>query len=166
MVDVVVRGTEDLLRLSKALKEAGHGGRGGLRADLSKGVRAAVRPAQVKAGEALDAALPSGLRGQGRRVKQTTRIRTGSDPGVTTGLAYGKKNRGSIGASNARLINQRGVLRHPVFGNRQRWATTRTGGLGWFDRSMRSSAPQARASIQAAMQDTANTVVRRAKASG
>lgn len=153
-----VSGADDFLRLSKALKAAG---RTHLRNDLNKAMRAAAKPLTAKTAAALDEALPSGLRGRGGRTKQTVQTRTGADPGVRVVVQYGKPAGRGFGASNARLLNRTGRVRHPVFGNRERWVETEIpGAQGWFDETLRREARTVRPMLEQALQDMAERVVR------
>lgn len=161
-VDVTVK-ADDFLRLSKALKEAGHTGKGSLRNELNAGIRKAVKPAQKRAADELTEAMPGPLRARAGKVKQVTRIKTGADAGVTSGIAYGKRGAG-LGASNARLASTRGLIRHPLYGNRERWFNTSVpGAKDWHRRSFVQQAPQIRRGIEQAMENVAAEVVRRAR---
>lgn len=159
VADFEVRGVDDFLRLSKALKQAGDKE---LRKALHKGMQQATKPLQTKAARELSAALPGPLKARGAAVKQVAKVKTGRDPGVTVGVQYGRRGRG-LGASNARMVNRTGQVRHPVFGNRERWANTRVGGQGWFDRTYERGASEIRGELEQVMEDVAEQVVRRAK---
>ena len=66
VADFSASGADEFLRLSKALK----GVEPDLRKALHKGLRDAANKAKPKAADALAAALPSGLEGKGKAVKQ------------------------------------------------------------------------------------------------
>lgn len=156
-----ITGADDFVRMSKALKAAGETH---LRNDLNKAMRAAAKPLITKTGEALDAALPTRLRGRGTRTKQVVQARTGVDPGVRVVVLYGKPAGRGFGAANARLLNRTGRLRHPVFGDRNQWAETAVpGAQGWFDNTLRNEARTVRPFLEQALQDMAERVVREAK---
>jgi hypothetical protein len=150
--DFTVRGTGDFIRLSKALKAAG---RTELRKELHKGMRKAARPLIPKARAEARARLPQsgGLADQVAREPARVQVRTGRDPGVR--VVIGRKRGG------ARQAN-RGVIRHPVFGNRDVWVDQRVR-PGWFDDPMRGEAPAIRRDVLRAMDDVADQVVRDAK---
>lgn len=155
MSDFEVRGADDFLKLSKALKAAG---RAELRKELHKALRAAVKAHTPKAEQELSKHLPY-LKGRQKAVTQAVQVKTGRDPGVTVGVRFGSKR-----SSNARLANTRGVFRHPVFGNRGAWVDQPVPGAnGWFDRVWEESAPEVRKQLEKAMQDVAEKVVREAK---
>lgn len=155
MSDFEVRGADDFLRLSKALKAAG---RAELRKELHKALRAAVKAHTPKAESALAEHLPY-LRGRQKAVTQAVQVKTGRDPGVTVGVRFGSKR-----SSNARLANREGRFRHPVFGNRSTWVDQPVpGAKGWFDRVWEESAPEVRDQLEKAIQDVAEKVVREAK---
>lgn len=157
--DVTLK-AEDAIRLSKALKAAGSNGKGSLRTELHKGLQAAVKPVLPKATDALAAAMPSGVQARARRTKQAVQVKTGADPGIRIAVRYVKRGAG-LGASNVRLANRAGVIRHPVFGNRERWVNTRVpGARGWFDETYKEAAPLIRPGIEQVMQDVAEKVVR------
>lgn len=161
MADFEVTGAEDFLKLSKALKEAGNKG---VRRELNKGLQDAVKPLLPGAAERLAAALPSGLQGRGRRVKQVVQVKTGRDPGVTVAVRYGKRGSGGLGASNAQLANRQGLIRHPLYGNREKWFSTKAPGTqGWFDDYWREHAREALPASEKAMQHVIDKIVREAK---
>ena len=158
MSDFAVHGADDFLRLSKALKGSD------LRKALNKGVREAVKPATKKAAERLADGMPSAeLQRKAKRVTLRTQVRTGADPGVTVGVPFKRGSKTGLGSANARLVNRLGLVRHPVFGDRSRWASTPVDGRGWFDKTVQDAAPEVRKGIEQAMQDVADEVVRRAR---
>lgn len=158
MSDFEVRGAEQFLRLSKALKEAGETD---LRKALHKGLRDAVNDVKPKAADALSAALPSGLSGKGKRVKQAVQVKTGSDPGVSVVVRYGKAG-GGLGAVNAKLVNQSGTIRHPVY-KTGKWVAQKVGGQGWFDKTYTNAAPAMRDSLEQVLEHVADDIVRKAR---
>lgn len=159
-VDVSFAAVEQFLSLSKAMKNAGQTE---LRKDLHRGVAAAVKPLLPEAQQALAGGLPASLAARGSRVKQVVQVRTGNDPGVTVGVRYGKRGTG-LGASNARMANLHGVIRHPLFGDREHWFNTRVPGAeGWFDRTYGGAAPRSRAAIEQVMEDTVRRIIEEAR---
>lgn len=166
-MDFDVRGADDFLKLSKALKAAGEDK---LRKELNKGIREGVKPVSVKAEKRLRESLPYAPRGGGKAVSQTVQPRTGRDPGVRVVVRYGSKR-----ASNAQSANSKGVIRHPVFADfdlnsgavgRKGWRWVNQSvpsAKGWFDDTYRDAGPEVRRSIELAMQAVADEVVRKAK---
>lgn len=163
MSDFEVTGADQFLRLSKALKEAG---RTELRKDLHKALKNATKPLLPRATAKLAAALPARLAARGVKTKQAVQVRTGSNPGVRITVRYGSRGRG-LGASNARLLNRQGVVRHPVFGDRETWRNTRApSAKGWFDDTYSESAPTVRPLLEQALEDIADRVVKEAGQGG
>lgn len=163
MDDFSVRGADDFLRLSKALKEAGHTD---LRKALHKSLRDAVKEVMPEAERKLAEELPYLKRG--KAVTQVVQVKTGRDPGVTVGMRYGSKR-----STNARLANSKGVFRHPVFADgektRKEWHWVDQpvpGAKGWFDKTYINAAPKIRRRIEGAMSDTVERIVREAKGRG
>lgn len=67
-----------------------------------------------------------------------------------------------VGRGSARLID-RGIVRHPVFGNRDVWRTTDVP-RGWFTTPMKAGAPVARRELVAVFNDVARTIAKRTTA--
>lgn len=65
----------------------------------------------------------------------------------------------SVGRTQARNIDN-GVVRHPVFGNRDVWRTTRVP-RGWFTRPMEIGAPRARGELVAVFNEVARDIAAR-----
>jgi hypothetical protein len=157
--DFEVRGADQFLRLSKALKDAG---RSGMRKELHKGLRDAVNRVKPEAADALSAALPSGLRAKGKKVKQAVQVKTGSNPGVSVAVRYGRAGTG-IGASNAKRLNQSGSFRHPVYGSGRWVSQSRPAATGWFDKTYTNKAPQLRADLERVLRRIADDIVWRGR---
>jgi hypothetical protein len=158
MSDFEVHGAEQFHRLSKALKQAGETE---MRKALHKGLRDAVNKVKPEAADALSAALPGRLQGKGKRVRQAVQVKTGADPGISVVVRYGKAGSG-LGAINAKLINQRGTFRHPVFG-RHGWVAQSVGGQGWFDKTYTNAAPRIREELERVLEQVADDIVRKAR---
>ncbi len=158
-----VRGADQFLRLSKALKEAGHAD---LRKRLHKGLRDAVKQVMPDAERKLAEQLPYLKRG--KAVNQVAQVKTGRDPGITVGVRFGSRR-----STNARLANSKGVFRHPVWADgdktRKEWAWVNQavpGAKGWFDKTYMEAAPDIRLQIEAVMGDVLDEIVREAKSRG
>lgn len=154
MSEFDVRGADQFLRLSKALK---HAGRTELRKELNKGLRNAAKPLLPKAKAAARANLPrqGGLATQVAGESFRVQVRTGKDPGVR--VVVGKR-RGGAGSTN------RGVIRHPVFGRPGSFVEQQVpAARDWFDDTLRRSAPSVRPHLEQALEDVARRVVNEAK---
>jgi hypothetical protein len=157
--DFEVKGADQFLRLSKALKEAGDTE---TRKALHKALRDVVNEVKPEAAKALADALPSGLRARGAKVKQAIQVKTGRDPGVSVAVRYGKAGSG-LGAVNAKQINRKGTFRHPVWKTGS-WAEQSTkGGAGWFDKTYENAAPQMRDGLEQAIEHVADDIVKKAR---
>jgi hypothetical protein len=148
--DFEVRGAEDFLKLSKALKAAG---RGDLRKALNKGIRDATKPL-VKRTRAATDRLPSsgGLAARVRAAPQRVQTRTGSDPGVR--ITAGKPGTGAYGADT-------GTVRHPVFGGSA--FVSQAVPPGWFSETLAGSADEVLPEIEKAMQTVVERIVKEAR---
>ena len=149
--DFEVRGADQFLKLSKALK---HAGRTELRKELHKGLRDGAKPLIPKARAEALRRLPSsgGLAKQIAKEPMRVQVRTGRTPGVR--IVVGRKRGG------ARQAN-RGVIRHPVFGNRDVWVDQKVP-PGWFDDPLRKGAPGVRPELEKAIDRIADRIVREA----
>lgn len=148
--DFEVEGADQFLRLSKALK---HAGRTELRKELNAGLRRAAKPLVRKTRTEALRRLPSrgGLARQVAREPQRVQVRTGArTAGVR--LVVGKRDGGAQAAN-------RGVIRHPVFGNRDVWVNQRVP-AGWFDDTVKQNVPAVRRELEQALHDVAERVVR------
>ncbi|NUP79886.1 MAG: hypothetical protein HOV96_20310, partial [Nonomuraea sp.] len=67
-----------------------------------------------------------------------------------------------LGAVNAKLVNQRGTFRHPVY-KTGAWVAQRTGGQGWFDKTYTNAAPRIRAELERVLGQVAEDIVRKAR---
>lgn len=155
--DFRVKGAEDFLRLSKALKAAGQKE---LRKELNKNLREAVKPLIPQTRAAARSILPQrgGLAALVAKAPQRAQVRTGNEPGIR--LVVGKR-RGSAAASA-----NRGVIRHPVFGRRDNFVEQHVT-PGWFDDTLEKAGPEeARRRIEQALTDIADKVVRQARGGG
>ena len=148
--DFTIRGAEEFIRLSKALK---HAGQTELRKELNRSLRAAAKPLIPKARAEALRRLPSkgGLAKQVSKEPMRVQVRTGA---TTAGvrIVVGRKQGG------ARAAN-RGFIRHPVFGNREVWVDQKVP-ADWFDEPLTKSAPEVRRALEGAMNDIAEQVVR------
>ena len=151
MSDFQVKGAEDFLRMSKALKAAG---RTDMRKQLNKALKDATKPliAQTKAATSR---LPQsgGLAASVRRAPQRVQILTGRNPGVR--IIAGKRGDGARAADL-------GTIRHPVFGNREVWVNQAVQPR-WFTETLEQGAPTVRPHLVDAMEVIAAQIVREAR---
>lgn len=155
--DFEARGAEDFLRLSKALKHAGHTE---LRKELHKGMRDAAKPLVGHAREAALEELPQrgGLAAWvAKRSAFRAQVRTGEQ---TAGVRIAAGKAGQAG----RTLNALGFVRHKVFGNAEAWVSQQVpSAIGWFDRAMQQHAPEIADDVEKAMSNVAEQVVKEAK---
>ena len=151
MSDFEVTGADDFLRLSKALKAAG---RTELRKGLNKGLREAAKPLikDVKAAALRDLPKRGGLAKQVASSPIRAQVRTGTQ---TAGVRITGKGQGLRGTN-------RGKVRHPVFGHRDRFVEQDVK-PGWFDKTLQQGAPRVRPFLEQAMQDVADRIVKEAE---
>lgn len=118
-----------------------------LRRELNKGIREGAKPLVDDARAAARANLP-------REGGLAERIAT--KPTAISSTATGVRVR--VRGSDATSLD-RGILRHPVFGNRDVWVT-RNIRPGWFTDAMKREAPKVRPHILAAMERIAEKIAR------
>lgn len=151
--DFEVRGAQEFVKLSKALKAAG---RTELRKELNKSMRDGAKPlikdarASARSGRLPDAGK---LAQRIARTSMRVQVRTGADPGVS--IVAGKR-RGA-----ARDLNDNGRFRHPVFGRPGAFVDQAApDARGWFTDPMRAGAPRVRKELEAGLERVAAKVVR------
>lgn len=153
MADYEVRGAEDFIRLSKALK---HAGRTEMRKELNAGLKRAAKPLIAKTRAEARQRLPQrgGLAERVAKAPQRVQVRTGARTAgvriVVAGSAKGPRNA------------NRGFIRHPVFGNREVWVEQKVP-AGWFDDPLKASAPEVRNDLEKVLESIADQVVREAR---
>jgi hypothetical protein len=149
-VSVEIRGAEQLAALSKALKDAGEKD---LQRELSKAITAAVKPVKPAVQKSARRILPKrgGLAARVAKASITTRKRSG--PRIA-GVRVVATSRDSL-----RQID-RGFIRHPVFGNRERWVTQRVQ-PGWFTEPTEAMRDDVQRALIKAMNDVAKKLSRR-----
>ncbi|WP_255951544.1 hypothetical protein [Streptomyces odontomachi] len=158
---VQILGTGQLLTLAGRLRAAG-GAR--LRANMARRVRRAAEPLQRDLQEAIRSV---DLPGSGRRVRggpsPTERplratlaggirisVRTTSPPGARVWM---DKSRLPADLRNMPWVIENGRVRHPVFGNRRRWATQWARPAGWWSRTVQAGMPRMRAEVARVLDD-------------
>lgn len=148
-MDVVVKGEEDLLRLSQRLKEAG---RNDLKKELLRGIRegnkATISAIRRNALETLPSS--GGLASLVSKSRIGTRTRLSANRVGVQIKGTGKVSLSSINA---------GQLRHPVFGNRNAFVSQSVP-AGFFDEPVEHDLPQIVAGINKAMQRVTDSIER------
>ncbi|MGZ6838562.1 MAG: hypothetical protein ACXVGE_22085 [Blastococcus sp.] len=151
MSDFAVTGAEDFLKLSKALKAAG---RTELRKGLNKGMRQAAKPLIQDVRDAAKRELPK--EGGLNEVVAKSRIRVQTRTGaLTAGVRIVGTGQGLNGADI-------GVLRHPVFGHRDRWVQQDVP-AGWFTGTLSEKAVTVLPALAQAVQDVLDSIAREAR---
>ena len=151
VADVTLTGVEGFTSLSKALKGAGSGA---MRKELNKRLKAEAKPVIEESRAEARRTLPQrgGYALLVARAPQRVQVRTGAKTaGVRVVVARDK--------SSARRAN-RGVIRHPVFGNREVWVDQPLGTSGWFDTPAEAALPRMREAAEKAMQSIVDDIVR------
>lgn len=164
---VQIVGTGQLIELSRRLKGAG-GSR--LKANFTRRIRHAAEPLKADMQQTIRA-LP--MRSEGRKPGKrggpspTTRplratiaesvrisVRTGGNPGARVYVDKGllpsdlKKMPWVMNSADGRI-------RHPVFGNRKRWASNWTTPL-WWDKTVRAHTPRMQREVARIVDDVKN----------
>lgn len=165
---VQILGTGQLVELSRRMRAAG-GPR--LRQNMARRFRRAAEPLHRELQGAVRT-LP--LQSEGRKRNRDGRVPHGG-PSPTTrpfrqmlagGVRLSVRTTGNPGAriwiDRSRIepkarnvlnqIEQTGRLRHPVFGNRKRWANQRSQ-AGWWSRRVQAGTPRMRAEIERVLRD-------------
>lgn len=142
-VDIKITGGMEMQALGRKIRAAGEGGNL-IRKELLKEIRAEGPAIRTKVRASARESMPKrgGLNDwlAGVRVSMAT---------STTGNRVGVRVKGAKGKHDIKAIN-RGRLRHPVYGHRDRWKTQSIE-PGFFDKPIAAMAPELRASVRAAM---------------
>lgn len=153
-----IKGADDFLKLSKALKAAGQTE---FRKELHKGMRNAARPLIPEIRDAARQKLPhrGGLNERIAKKPYQAQVRTGSS---TAGVRI-------VGSKVEPRINAQGRVAHPVFGRTGK--PKKPGGRntvvqqvpaarGYFDRTLQEKGPQIRVAVAGALNDFAQRLAR------
>ncbi|MFE2041677.1 hypothetical protein ACFXAZ_12235 [Streptomyces sp. NPDC059477] len=165
---VQITGTGQLVMLSRRLRAAG-GPR--LRQNLARRLRRAAEPLHRDLQQAI---RTQPLASEGRKRNRdgriphggpspTTRpframlaggvrisVRQGASPGARVWMDWTQLEPGTTGVP--KQVNE-GRLRHPVFGNRSRWATQWARPAGWWTRTVQAGTPRMRAEVERVLGD-------------
>lgn len=158
---VQILGTGQLVQLSRQMRRAG-GPR--LRQNFSRRVRRAAEPLQKDLQRAIrEVQLPGPGRTKRGGPSPTTRplraniagairisVRAGAAPGARIWI-----DRGRLPADmrNMPWVIETGRVRHPVFGNRRRWATQWARPTGWWSKTVQAGTPRMRAEVERVLGD-------------
>ncbi|MDQ0842398.1 hypothetical protein [Streptomyces sp. V1I6] len=166
---VQITGTGQLIELSRRLKAAG-GPR--LKANMQRRIRRAAEPLKDDLQQTIRG-LP--IRSEGRKTgsrggpSPTTRplramiaaavrisVRTGASPGARVWV---DKDRLPSDLRNMASVMNRadGRIRHPVFGNRRRWANNWTTPL-WWDKTVARHTPRMQRQVAEVLKDVKNSL--------
>lgn len=150
VADVRLSGVEGFAQLSRALKDAG---RGETRKELNRRLKDAVKPVIPKTRAEAMRRLPQsgGLAKRVAKAPQRVQVKTGA---TTAGvkLVVGNSRSGARGAN-------RGAVRHPLFGDRDHWYTTKVPS-GWFDDPANAAKPSLIAAAEDALQSICDDIAR------
>lgn len=147
MADLEVRGTEEFVRVAKALNAQGSAGRG-LKKELMTAIKAAAKPMENEVRDHVAQYLPdryAPIISKGLVVRPSQK---------TTGKSVGLKLLGyAPGQSRRRQIKviDGGTLRHPVYGNREAWVDQKVKKGFWSEplqRAREKPAKEIRRAIQ------------------
>ena len=102
---------------------------------------------------------------KGLRQEMSTGIKIRIDKGANSaGVRILEANASTEVNRLAQAINSKGRIRHPLFGNKDRWYMTKTtNGQGWFDKPGQSHLPRVTADINAVVVDFTNEIARKIK---
>lgn len=140
----------ELSFVARRLRDAADGG---LRKELGDAINAAAEPIAERIREELPVYMPNRYAGvlDADLSLVVYKFLGRAEPGVTIRASTRVKKR------KLRTLNY-GILRHPLFGNREHWYEQGPEGKGmmpgWFDQPAEESAPEVRAAIESAIEDT------------
>jgi hypothetical protein len=146
---VQITGTGQLLELQRRLRAAGHEN---LRASMQRRIRRAAEPLQADLQQTMRTLqIRSQSAGSGR-ASPTTRpmratiaaairisVRTAGTPGARVWI---DRNMLPSDLKNMPAVLNSGRVRHPVFGNRRKWATQWVTPSSWWDSTLRRHQPR------------------------
>ncbi|WP_327329837.1 hypothetical protein OG279_09660 [Streptomyces sp. NBC_01201] len=158
-----ILGTGQLLELQRKLRAAGHEN---IRSSMQRRIRRAAEPLRNDLQSTVRGlSIRSTGRGAGKRggpspttrplrasIAQAIRIsvRTGGNPGARVWLDKGLLPP-DIPPGVVNRLNE-GRLRHPVFGNKRRWAQQNTTPL-WWDKTVRKHTPRMQSEVARVLDD-------------
>lgn len=166
-VTIRVSGEEQLRRLAHDLREAGDKD---LRRELHRGFNRAVKPVKAAAKQGAATTLPKSGGLAARVVGATYRTKVSSrGSGAALKLVVtGKSGIARVDHARQRIVAgrmdiysmDRGLVRHPVYGNRHAWVGQRIRS-GWFTRSTKKAAKAAQREALQVIEDVARELARK-----
>jgi len=155
MADLEITGTEQFVRVAKALNAQGSAGKG-LKRELMTAVKKAAKPMEDEVRDHVAQYLPSGYapviaKGLVVRPSQSTR-------GRSIGLKLIGHAKGRSKRRHIRVID-RGTLRHPVFGNTEVWVDQRVR-PGFWSKPLAAAREKPAKEIRRAIQAVARKIER------
>lgn len=149
MTSIEVRGHEQLADLGRRFKAAGDRGKG-LRRQLLKDIRVAVKPVLPEIRSHAASILPKrgGLAADVASAQLAVR--------TTLGAKSASVRIVSTSPGRFRDLN-RGRLRHPVFGNREKWVQQHVW-PGWFTDRIEARKPRMQGAVIQAMKQTSRDI--------
>ena len=134
--ELQIEGADKLAVLAARMKEAGDPARG-FRKELQKALRDAAKPLVNDVKRSIRANLPR----KGGLAEHVIRTRIGVRTRLSMSTA-GVRIAASSKDYNLRTMD-RGIVRHPLFGNRNHWYSQRIP-IGWWSKPLESGAPEVR----------------------
>ena len=150
MADVEIIGADKFIAVAKALHAQGTEGRG-LKRELNAKLKTAAKPMEQAVLDHIGLYLPSGyapVMAAGLKVRPSQSLR-----GSGAGLKLSAYSKGNPRRRHIRVID-RGILRHPVYGNHEAWVAQRVKPGFWSEVLKQSDVPLDK--IREAIQETIN----------
>jgi len=150
-LDVKVTGAEEFGVLARRLKQAGQVE---LRKELYAGINRSVRPLTMKVRTSIGGYVPNRYAGElATSLRVTTSKSSGRNPAVRLKAAA------KTGRGRPRELSRlnRGVLRHPLYGNRRHWFN-QTVRPGFYDEPLEQGAPRVRVELMEAIRAVARKI--------
>ncbi|MFE9936316.1 hypothetical protein [Streptomyces hirsutus] len=158
---VRITGTGQLVTLSRRMRAAG-GPR--LRANFARRIRRAAEPLHRDLQQAIRTVqLPGTGRTKRGGPSPTTRplratiagsvrisVRQGASPGARIWI---DRSRLPADMRNMPWTIEQGRVRHPVYGNRRRWATQSARPTGWWSRTVQAGTPRMQTEVERVLRD-------------
>lgn len=154
MANLEIQGADKFLHVAKALKQAGDKE---LKRELGHAIKVSVAPMTQEVRDHVAQYLPSGyapILARDLKTRQSWRTRGETVGLLLSGYAKGKRERRHVKAIN------KGILRHPVFGNRGAWVAQRVR-PGFWDEPLANAKERPAKEIRAALDSIARKLARK-----
>jgi hypothetical protein len=154
--------TEDIKRISRALKDAPRD----VKRELPRALMASAKPVK-EAAKSKAASMPLPRAGGFEATYRSAMVRAivskatslSRNPAVRVGVISKSKSAGKA-RGVGRKINNTGRIRHPVFGDRTMWADTDVSeDKGWFDDAVTEASPRTEAELKRRVDDLMERIV-------